>query len=196
MRPGSKSSAHGFALRRHVIGEHHGRQRAERHTVARETGGDELPLGVLADVGKAVVGLDDLSRPSMRDADVRQQLLDPLFEPVEALRRFFDLPGLVILAAEDDEVMIVTAIDTQVVVRIAGVPEERFRHRAARYPSADDVGAVGRELGLQQRRREQARLALQRDVRRDQHVFAVNAMAVGGRGRDGRAVDLLDFVLS
>ena len=182
-----------MVLPRDVVGEHHGRHRSERHAIARESGCDELPLCCLADVGKAVVGFDDLPRPAVRDADVGQELLEPPLEPVEALRRVFHLSRLVIFAAEDHEVVVVASIDAQVVVRIAGIPEQRLGNRAARHPAANDVRRVRRELRLQQRCRQQSGLALQRHVRRDQHVLAVDAMAVRGRRRDRCALDLLDL---
>ena len=40
-----------------------------------------------------------------------------------------DLSGLVILAAEDHEVVVAMRLDPQVVIRIGGIPEQRVRNR-------------------------------------------------------------------
>ena len=46
-------------------------------------------------------------------------------EPVVTRLRVGGLAGLVILAAEDDEVVVAMRLDPQVVIRIGGVPEQR-----------------------------------------------------------------------
>ena len=55
------------------IASHHARERAEREAIAGETGGDELALGMLADVRQAIVGFDDLAEPAILDGPFRQQ---------------------------------------------------------------------------------------------------------------------------
>jgi len=154
-----------------------------------------LPFGRLADVGKAVIGFDDLPRPPMRHGNLRQQELQPLLETTEALHCLFHLTGLVIFAAEDDEIVVLPSIDTHVVVRIAGIPEEPFVHRAARHPAADDVRAVRRQLRLKDGRGQQSRLPLQRHVRRDEHMLAMYSRAAGGRGSDRCPFDVVDIRL-
>ena len=145
-----------------------------------------MAIGGLANVRQAIVGLDDLSRPAVGEADVGNQFFQPLFECGVALRRVFHLAGLVILAAEDHVVVIVAPIDAQIIVRVARVPEQRLGNGAALHPAADSVRAVERQLRLKEARRHQIRHALQRHVRGDEYVLAVDAMAAFGDCRDAR----------
>ena len=60
-------------------------------------------------------------------------------EPLEAAHGVLGLTGLVIVAAEDDEVVIRALVQAQVVVRTRGVPEQHVRHRALRDATGNDI---------------------------------------------------------
>ena len=77
-----------------------------------------------------------------------------------------------ILAAKDDEVVILVSVETQVVVRVGGVPEERVWNGAARYPSSDDITRVQKYFRLEERRAQNIGFAGQRRMRRNDDVVA------------------------
>src|SRR5438270_6693210 len=94
-----------IAASEHAVGGHHPRQRAERHAVAGISGAGELMVRRLADVRQAVGRFNHLSRPAMRDADAADHHFERAFEPFEAAVGVARLPGLVVLSAEDDDVL-------------------------------------------------------------------------------------------
>ena len=99
-------------------------------------------------------------------------------ETVVARGRVRHLSGLVILAAEDHHVVIAVRFDSQVVIGIGGVPEERIGNLAPRHAAGDDVAGVERELGLEQRGAGDTGDPDERIVRRDDDVVAGQREAV------------------
>ena len=93
------------------------------------------------------------------------------FEPVVTRAGVVGLAGLVILAAEDDEVVIRLRLDPQVVIGIRGVPEQRVGHLPFRRAPADDVGGIESQLRLEERRARHPGVAHERVVR-GQHDIA------------------------
>ena len=85
---------------------------------------------------------------------IGEALAHPRFEPCESRVGVAGLPGLVILAADDedvDDVIVIAAelplagaLQPHVVIRIVGVPVERVRDRARRNAGANRVGVIGR----------------------------------------------------
>ena len=113
----------------------------------------------------------------MRDLERRHRAPGGRLEPLEAAHGVLGLAGLVIVAAEDDEVVIGARVEAQVVVGIRGVPEQQIRHRAFRDATADDIRRVEIELRLEERRARDVGLAHQRRVRRKDDVLAGNRAA-------------------
>ncbi len=106
-----------------TIARHHRGERAERESIAAEAGRDELARRVLADIGQAVLCFDDLAHPPMPDFRAGEKLAQALSERLEDRFRILFLPGLDVLATEDDVLMIRVVVDSQIVVRITRIPE-------------------------------------------------------------------------
>ena len=98
----------------------------------------------------------------MRQVDSRDYLRQRLFEPFVTGVRVVGLAGLVILAAEDDEVVVRMRVDPQVVIGIRGVPEQSIGHLALRRAPGDDVGGIESQLRLKERRARHLRIAHER----------------------------------
>ena len=98
----------------------------------------------------AVVRLHDLAAPLHLDGfEHRKALARPRRQPVVTLLRVAGLTRLVILTADEEQIVRTVAIDrddTQVVIRIRRVPEQRVRNRSTRYAHGDHVGHVRRLL--------------------------------------------------
>ena len=102
--------------------------------------------GVVADEGEVVDRLHDLAAPVEFDLlHHREAAARPRLELAVALRRVVRLAALVVLAADDEQIV----VQPDVVVGVARVAGEHLRHRAARHARADHVGHVGRLLRVQ-----------------------------------------------
>jgi len=103
-----------------------------------------------ADVRHVIDGLDHLTRPAIVQAlDHREALACPLLEAHESFFGVRGLPGFVILAANDQDVVIqlvpgfiLGVLDADVVVRIGSIPVQSLRDRSLRNSRADDIGAI------------------------------------------------------
>ena len=91
-------------------------------------------------------------------------------EPLVACRGVVGLAGLVILAAEDHEVVIALRLDAANSDTDRPCPRTAHRARALGDAAGHDVARVERELGLEQRRAGEAAVADERVVRRQHDV--------------------------
>src|SRR6185312_15805022 len=84
--------------------------RPVRHPISRISRRDVdvlVATGVLSDVRQIVDGLDHLTRPAVLDAlDHRETLTRPFLETVEALTRRYRLAGLMILAPDNEDIVV------------------------------------------------------------------------------------------
>ena len=154
-------------------------ERAERQAIAGVSGRRVLMVRALADVREAIGRLDDLTRPAMRQFDVRNDGSELLFEAPIARLRILLLPGLVVFAAEDHHVMVPVRLDAKELVGVSRVPPECVGHDAARDTPGDHVAGVQRQLRLKQGGARHAAEAHQGIVRRDDDVLARHRMSIG-----------------
>ena len=103
--------------------EHHGRQRAEGHARAGKAGGDELILGD-ANVGQPIGRFDHLSRPAMGQLDARHERGEGFLESPIVGAGVAGLARLVVLAAEDHQVVVALGVDTEIAVGICPVSHQ------------------------------------------------------------------------
>ena len=129
--------------------------------------------------GQAVGRLDDLTRPAMRQFDIWHDCAEMFFETPIARLRILLLPGLVIFAAEDHDVMVPVRLDAKKPVGVSRVPPECVGHDTARDTPSDHVAGVQRQLRLKQRGASHAAEAHQGIVRRDDDVLACHRMSIG-----------------
>src|SRR4030095_5188764 len=127
-------------------------QRAERETVAAETGGDELVLRGLTNEGQAIIRFHNLAQPAMLDHGGWKRRFEPLVKPLEDSSGIVLPTGLAVFAAKDGVVTVRVPVNSQIVVRLAGVPEESFGEAAGGEPRAQYVAGVERKLRLKERR--------------------------------------------
>src|SRR5438094_3427553 len=94
--------------------------------------------------------LEHLTRPAMGDlAQVWQSIARPALKRGKALHAIVCFAGLVVFAADDHDVLIGgERLQTDIVIRIEGVPIERIWQGAGRNLCRDRVSAVGRLLGM------------------------------------------------
>src|SRR5687767_14854480 len=90
-------------------------------------------------VRQAVRSLDDLARPSVAQGTLRNLCKQRALQMLVTGRRFRQLTGLVVLAAEDYDVVIAVTIDSQVTIRLFRIPEERVGDPVNRYAPGNDV---------------------------------------------------------
>src|SRR6476661_3988993 len=137
---------------RSPIARHHCSYRPECNAVAAIAGGNELTLGVLANVRQAVGRGDDLSRPTM----IYTRLRNYFFQANEQARvsslRVALLTCLVVLPAEHDVIEAGPFIDPQIIVRISRIPKDGFRNRPGWDLGAERIAGVEREFSLEKRR--------------------------------------------
>src|SRR4029079_2109061 len=127
------------------IPQQHARDGAVRHAVARIAGDDPRALvaGIAADVGERVHRLHHLPRPAILDVtELREALARPRRQARVGIIVVLLLPGLVVLAADDEQLGIAVAMEPNVVIRMRRAPVERRLDGAARHASRDDVGAI------------------------------------------------------
>ena len=161
-----------------MASDHHPRQRAERQTIAGVSARRVLVLRALADVGKAIGCLDDLTRPAMRQVDVWNECAETLFEAPITRLRIVLLPGLVVFPAENHHVMVPVRLDAKKLVGVSRVPPQRVGHDTARHTPGDHVAGVQRQLRLKQRGTRHPAEAHQWVVGRDDDVLAGHRMSV------------------
>ena len=122
-----------------------------------------------------------------------------LLEPLVACGRVVGLAGLVILAAEDHQIVVAVRLEPQVVVRIGCIPEQRVGDDALGDAAGHHVARVERELGLKQGGAGEAAVSDQRVVRRQDDVARTTSLrplalivqrVVGELFRVGVLVDL------
>ena len=94
---------HGLS-RPNSVPSHQCRERTKRHAVAGKAGGRELMLGGFADVGQAIIGFHDLTRPAMVDLGLRNELPQRFFQAGVTRFRIVVLACFVILAPENNVV--------------------------------------------------------------------------------------------
>src|SRR5687768_17225539 len=80
------------------------------------------------------------------------------------------LAGLVVFAAKDQEIVIGTWREPEVLIRIGGIPEERVGHSAWRDAPRNHVARIERQLGLKKCGAHSLRDAGDRVVSRDDDV--------------------------
>jgi hypothetical protein len=114
-----------------------------RHAHAAVAGGDVdvfLVHRVVADVREAIDGFHALTGPAKLDlAHHLESLARPLFQVVPATIRVVVMARLVVFAADDQDVVVLTCdrVRADVVVWVERVPVERIGQRTAR-----DAGAL------------------------------------------------------
>src|SRR4030095_11822913 len=158
---------------------------SERQTITGIPSGRVLMLSDLPDVRQTIRRLDHLSGPAMRELDGSTDRRQARCEPPVTCFCVIMLPGLVILAPENQHVTISVWLDAKVVVRIARVPPERGAGGSP-LPSSPrpQTGGTrqtrthmaGKQRTLRQKERgpRHAREADERIVRRDHDVFATH----------------------
>jgi len=112
------------------VARHHRGNGAEGHAVAGKPGRYKLSLRGFADVGEPVICLDHLARPSVGEREPGQQRVRHRLERRVARAGVIHLTGLVILAAQNGEVIPRPPLDAQVVVRVGRVPVQSLRDDA------------------------------------------------------------------
>ena len=137
-----------------------------------------LMVGHLSDVRETVWGLDHLPGPSMRELDVGEHARERLFQTPIAGVRICYLPCLVILTAEDHDVVVAMRLESEIVIGIRGVPEERVSDGALPDAPGDRVAGVQRQLGLKDRRARHPSDANEWIVRRDDDLTGMDPVAV------------------
>src|SRR5262249_46541928 len=118
--------------REHCIAGHHPGQRGKRVSVSIEACRHELSIRGFTDVWQAIVRLYNLPRPAVSDLGSGKYPPKCLFESPVAAFRVGLLAGFVIVAAEYDSIEFSACVDSQVVIRIARVPQTDVRLEAAR----------------------------------------------------------------
>ena len=97
--------------------------------------------GIPADEGESINRLHHLARPAKLDhTRIGEDCARPGFQAVEAGIRVVGLPGLVILAADNQQIVAVRVrLQAHVVIGIQRVPEERFRNASLWDEHADHI---------------------------------------------------------
>ena len=149
---GRQEIAHGRPASLERVREDPRRQGALHQAVSGVARRDEDPLGERAasDVRQAVGRLEVLGRPPVRhglDGEPRSGVVLETAKGREGL--LGRMTGLVVLAAQDEELLVLAPEAAHVVVRLRGVPEQRVRHGVAE-AQGDEVREVRDELGLHQ----------------------------------------------
>jgi len=106
------------------------------------------------------------------DVDIRDHACEGALQLGVARFGIAGLPGFVILAAEDDNVVVLVTVETQVMIRVGCVPEEGVGNGAARDTPCYDVCRIEKQFRLKQRRAHDVRFAHQRRVRGHDDVVA------------------------
>src|SRR5687767_3197992 len=114
----------------------------------------------------------------MRELDVGEHRRERLFQTSIAGVRVCHLPCLVILTAKDHDVVVAMSLESEVVIRIRGVPEEPVSNGALPDASGDRIAGVQRQLGLKDRGARHPREANQWIVRRDDDLTGMDPVAV------------------
>ena len=112
--PASNSSAHGFRRPRIASRDNHRGKRTERHPVAREARRGVLVFAGWADVRQAVGRLNHLTGPARCDREIGSKRSRGSLEPLVAAHGVVSLARLVILAADDHDVVRAAWIDAHV----------------------------------------------------------------------------------
>src|SRR6201999_4005980 len=120
--------------------------RAMRHShsrVSRDLVNIRLVVRKAPDECKAVVSFETLSRPLIDHFFSRRKTF--CRPPPKSFKTLFTivlLPGAVIFATDDQDVMGGFFLDTNIVIRITGIPKQYFLHRALRRPHSNRIRSV------------------------------------------------------
>jgi hypothetical protein len=177
----------------HELVEDDAGDRPVRHSISRISRRDVdvlVATGVLSDVRQIVDGLDHLTRPTVLDAlDHRKTLTRPFFETVEALTRRYRLAGLVILASDNEDIVVELAtggifrlLEADVMVGIRGVPVQSRGNRAARNACPDHVSAIRGLLAVNDQP------VVDRSVGADDHIVGADNVSAACRNARRLAV--------
>ena len=101
-----------------------------------------MPLDILADKGKPIVGFDHLAGPAIFQMRVGQNFAQSHHQLVERIFFRRNLPGLVIFAPENHIIKVLMPIDSHVVVWIFGIEKHSYGQSAARNARAEDITTV------------------------------------------------------
>ena len=136
------------------VGQKQAGDRAMRHPHSRIAGRDEDVVGIhriTPNERYAVHRFHHLTRPAKFDfAQHGKTLSSPSFQPSMAFRGIVRLPGLVIFAANNEQLHghVVGCRETDVMVGVAGIPIKRFRQDAGRNVSSNRIADIGCLLGV------------------------------------------------
>ncbi|OWW20664.1 hypothetical protein AYR66_15410 [Noviherbaspirillum denitrificans] len=137
------------------VGHQHRADGGVGHAVAG-VAGDDVHIAVIhriaAEVGQPVGRLHDLARPAVfHGTRHRETVPRPAFQFVVAMLRMVILPDLVVRPADDENVVVrlrAALLGPDVIVGVAGIPEQDGRYRILRHAQSDDVGAVASLLRM------------------------------------------------
>ena len=108
-------------------------------------------MRMLTNEGQPVICLHHLAQPPMLHRGHGQDAVETLGEPLKHVVGVLFLPGLDIFSAEDDIVMIRVGIHPEIVIRVAGIPPQPFRHGPFRHARAQHVAGIEGEFTLEER---------------------------------------------
>src|SRR5205085_12098235 len=90
--------------------------------------------GISSNKSKAVNGLHNLAGPAeFRLAGHEEALSRPSFQPAKSFLGIVGLARLMVLPADEEDLMLQFLLKPDIMKRVGGVPIERFRHRSPRY---------------------------------------------------------------
>jgi len=127
-----------------------------RYAVAGITRGDKnvfLVQWIPSDEGEPIHRLHYFTRPAILDAvNIRKTITRPALERTKTLVGVVRLTGLVIFAANNQDVISLSAfaysLYAQVVIRIGSVPIESTRNRPTRNACANHISLIGSLFGM------------------------------------------------